>query len=117
MTMSERYTRVFTQQGQYYCPGAPVVIQAGALLKDNQTGKILAQIKFKNISPQNIQALTVRVMAQDVSGKAISGVNEFQYLDLDIQRGEEFGQKTPIILPNAIAHSFSCQCLLCCRFA
>ncbi len=109
--MSERYIRVFTQQGQYYCPGAPVVIQAGALLKDNQTGKILAQIKFKNISPKNIQALTVRVMAQDISGKAVAGVDEFQYLDLDIQRGEEFGQKTPIILPNAIARSFSCQCL------
>lgn len=109
--MAERYTKVFTQQGQFYCVSAPIVIQAGALLKDNQTGKILAQVKFKSISPKNIQALTVRIAAWDVSGKAVAGVDEFQYLDLNIQRGGEFGQKTPIFLPNAVARSFVCQCL------
>lgn len=108
--MAERYTRVYTQQGQFYCPGAPVIIEAGALLKDNQTGKIIAQLKFKNISPNRLRALTVRIFAKDISGAEVEGVESFQYLDLDVPRDGEFGAKTPIMLPNAVARSFACEC-------
>lgn len=108
--MAERYTRVFQQKGILYSPGAPVVVPAAVLLKDNQTGGVLAQIKFKSIAPQNIQALTVRVRAWDVSGAAVEGVDEYQYLDLKVQRGMEFGQKVAIPLPNSVSRSFSCEC-------
>jgi len=37
--MNERYTRVFSLPENLYATGSPVVIAAGALLKDNQTGK------------------------------------------------------------------------------
>lgn len=109
--MAERYTRVYTQQGQFYCPGAPIIIEAGALLKDNQTGKIIAQLKFKNISPNSIRALTVKISATDVTGAEVAGVDNFQYLDLNVSRDGEFGQQTPIVLPDATARSFTCQCL------
>ena len=109
--MAERYTRVFTQQGQFYCPDAPVIIEAGALLKDNQTGKIIAQLKFKNISPNTIRALTVKISATDVTGATVAGVDSFQYLDLNVSRDGEFGQQTPIVLPDATARSFTCQCI------
>ena len=109
--MAERYTRVFSQKGQFYCPGAPVVIEAGALLKDNQTGNIIAQVKFKNISPKTIKALVVKIYAKDISGADIEGVDNFQYLDLNVRRDTEFGSKTPIALPNAVARSFSCECV------
>lgn len=109
--MAERYIRVFTQQGQFYCPGSPVVIEAGALLKDNQTGKIIAQMKFKNISPKTIRALTVKIYAKDVSGVDIEGIDSFQYLDLNVSRDGEFGAKTPIVLPNAVTRTFICECL------
>lgn len=108
--MAERYTRVFQQKGILYSPGAPVVVPAAVLLKNNQTGGVLAQIKFKSIAPQNIQALTVRVHAWDVSGAAVEGVDEYQYLDLKVQRGMEFGQKVAIPLPNSVSRSFSCEC-------
>lgn len=109
--MTERYTRVFAQQGRFYCSGAPVVIEARALLKDNQNGRIVAQIKFKSISPKAIRALTVKIHAKDVSGEDVEGVDSFQYLDLKVQRNEEFGTQTPITLPNAVTRSFSCECL------
>ena len=109
--MAERYTRVYTQQGQFYCPGAPIIIEAGALLKDNQTGKIIAQLKFKNISSSTIRALTVKISATDVVGAEVAGVDNFQYLDLNVSRDGEFGQQTPIVLPDATARSFTCQCL------
>ena len=42
--MSERYTRLFALEENLYSDGSPVVISAGALLKDNQTGAVLAQL-------------------------------------------------------------------------
>ena len=82
--MSERYSRLFALSENLYAAGSPVVIAAGALLKDNQTGKIIAQVKFKNISTKAIRALTVRIRAKDVSGVDVEGVDKFQYLDLQI---------------------------------
>ena len=67
--MAERYSRLFSLKENLYSEGSPVVIAAGALLKDNQTGKEL------------------------------EGVSEYQYLDLNEARDAEFGQKQAITTP------------------
>ncbi len=108
--MSERYTKLFALTENLYTEGAPVVIAAGSLLKDNQTGKILAQIKYKNISSKIIKAVKVAVRAFDVSGTEIEGIQEYQYLDLSAARDAEFGQKNAIALPDKVTRSFSCEC-------
>ena len=60
--MAERYTKLYTLPGNLYAAASPVLISAGALLKDSQTGKFLSQLKFKNISPRDISALKVLVI-------------------------------------------------------
>ena len=67
--MDERYTRLFALSEKYYAEGAPRLIAAGALLKDNRTGKVLAQIKFQNISPKTIKAVKVSVWAINYDNK------------------------------------------------
>ena len=62
--MSERYTRLFSLTSPLYAAGAPVMITAGALLKDNQTGKVLAQLKIKNISDKAIKGVSVRILGR-----------------------------------------------------
>ncbi|MBM6919132.1 hypothetical protein [Intestinimonas butyriciproducens] len=57
--MSQRYTRLFALPGCLCSHSAPAAILAGALLKDNETGEILAQLKLKNVQAKPIQALTV----------------------------------------------------------
>lgn len=109
--MSERYSKVYSLEKDLYCQGAPVVIQAGSLLKDNKTGKVLVQLKFQNISPQIVKALTVRILAEDIYGKMVEGVEEYQYLDLNVARNDSFGQKVAIPMPSSEARTFSCQCL------
>ncbi len=104
--MSERYTRLFALEENLYSEGSPVVISAGALLKDNQTGAVLAQLKIKNISRRVIKAAIVRLTAFDAFGKPVDGAVEKEYLDLVIERDGEFGQKVLIPLPNAAARSF-----------
>ena len=108
--MAERYTRLFALSENLYTSGAPVMIAAGALLKDNKTGKTLAQLKFKSLSEKNIKALKVTIAASDVSGNALTGVDEFQYLDLAVERNETFGQKQAIYLPDAVTRSIAAKC-------
>ena len=52
--MGERYTRLFLLSEQLYIENAPVIIVAGALLKDNKTDNILVQLKFQNIEEKQI---------------------------------------------------------------
>lgn len=65
--MSERYSKLFTLPPNLYSEGAPVVIAAGALLKDNETGKVLAQLKIQNISDKPIKAVTVKLAPGPIS--------------------------------------------------
>lgn len=107
--MSERYSRLFSLPENLYLEGAPVLIVAGALLKDNKENRILAQLKFRNISTKTIQALKVAIRVFDISGDSLRGVNEFQYLDLCVDRNIDFGQKIAIPLPDAVGRSFECD--------
>ena len=105
--MSERYTRLFSLPENLYSVGAPVVIAAGALLKDNQTGKVLAQLKIQNINDKAIKAATVSIAPLDTVGKPLGEAVSYQYLDLNARRDAEFGQKTPIAFPDASTRAFN----------
>lgn len=105
--MSERYTRLFSLPENLYSVGAPVVIAAGALLKDNQTGKVLTQLKIQNISDRAVKAATVSIVPMDTVGKPLGETVNYQYLDLNAGRDAEFGQKSPVALPDAATRAFS----------
>lgn len=109
--MTERYQRIYVlPKTDLYVTGSPVLLRAGALLKDTQTGSMIAQLKFQNIGAKRITAIKVSLRAFDVFGKELEGIPEYQYLDLSVNRDAEFGQKTAIILPNAETRSFTCIC-------
>lgn len=105
--MSERYTRLFSLPENLYAEGSPVIIAAGALLKDNQTGKVLAQLKLRSISEKDIQAVKVCLNLFDTAGSPIGEPVMFDYLDLRALRDAEFGQKTPVMVPESKARSYT----------
>lgn len=106
--MSERYSKLFALSENLYSAGAPVVIAAGALQKDNQTGKVFAQLKIRNIQDKAIKAVTVKITPFDTVGKPLGGVVDYQYLDLAAAgRDTDFGQKTPVMLKEAATRSFA----------
>ena len=105
--MSERFSILFSLPQNLYATGSPAIIAAGSLLKDNQTGKILAQIKFQNISTKTIRAITVSIIPLDLLGSPLGTELRHQYLDLHAARDDQFGQKEPIIFPDSSARSFS----------
>ena len=105
--MSDRYSKLFALSENLYSVGAPVVIAAGALQKDNQTGKVFAQLKIRNIQDKVIKALTVKLTPFDTVGKPLGGTVDYQYLDLSAKRDTDFGQKTPVMLKEAATRSFA----------
>ena len=105
--MSERYSKLFALPENLYANGSPVVIAAGALLKDNQTGKVIAQLKMRNIGTNIIKAAKVCVHPLDTVGNALGSVVEYQYLDLAAKHNEEFGAKSPIPIADAATRAYS----------
>lgn len=105
--MSERYVRLFSLPENLYAAGAPVVIAAGALLRDNETGRVLAQLKLRSISRQPIKGVAVSIAPLDTVGKPLGAGVQHQYLDLNVARDGEFGQKVPVVLSNPSTRGFS----------
>lgn len=94
--MSERYLKLFSLEENLYIPGSPVLIAAGALLKDTQTGKILGQLKLQSISDQPIKAATVALIPLDTVGNPLGEPVSYQYLDLKVTRDAYWGSQDPI---------------------
>lgn len=104
--MAERYSRLFTLPTNFYSEGSPVLIEAGALLRDNVTGGVLAQLKFFSFSSKVIKAMTVGIIPCDIAGRRLSDAVMHQYLDMNFGRDSEFGQKNAIALPDPATRSF-----------
>lgn len=104
--MAERFEKLFILPSNLYSEGSPIIISAGALLKDTETGKVIAQIKYHSISSTPIKALKIKVVAYDISGVELEGVDEYQYLDLNVKQGQDFGANKAIVLPNVVTRSF-----------
>lgn len=101
--MSERYKRLFALPENLHTEDAPVVIMAGALLKDNQTGRVMAQLKLKNVSEETIKSVKVSIQAFGKSGAEAKEIH-YEYADISVKSGEEFGSKTPIEMNNKILY-------------
>lgn len=105
--MSERYSKLFSLPENLYAEGSPVIIAAGALLKDNQTGRVIAQLKLRNISSKTIKAATVSLLPLNTVGKPLGEAVRYEYLELSSTRDTDFGSKSAIPLPDASTRSFS----------
>lgn len=96
----EKYSRIFMLQERLYAKGLPIIISAGALLKNNETNQMLVQLKIRNISNSNIKAIRIKIIAYDIAHRKLDDNICYEYLDLNIQRDVEFGQKIPIVLSD-----------------
>lgn len=105
--MSERYTKIYELPANLYTETSPVIIRAGALYIDNTTTKTVAQLKLLNISNQQIKAVRVAIVPLDTIGREIDEEIDYQYLDLNVIRNEEFGQRQLIRMNSSYARAFS----------
>ncbi len=98
--MAERFAEVFRLPKDLYVEGSPVLLEAGVLLKDTKTQKMLAQLKFRNLSEKTIKGLLIKLCLMDIGGAVLNPEFDYTYLDLNAKNGEEFGPRTPVYLPE-----------------
>ena len=108
--MAERYSRLFSLPEDLYTAGAPLVIAAGALLMDNQTGKVLAQLKLRSISDKVINSVKLLVIGTNRAGDVLCK-EEHVYEGVNAARDSFFGAKEAVLLPDANVRVFSVQLL------
>lgn len=99
--MNKRYQKIGEIDRGQYTVGSPIILVAGALLLDNQKKCVIGQLKFKNISEKRVTAIQVKIDAYDVMGEKLTGLEKFQYLDLNHGVGEYFGDRVAIELPDS----------------
>ncbi|MBR0146160.1 MAG: hypothetical protein IJM25_05795 [Eubacterium sp.] len=106
-----RYIELFRIKPEQYIAGSPVIIEAGALQKDTEQNKVLAQIKNRNVSDEKIIACKVKIRAFEPNGNELKGIEDYSYLDLNVPTGGEFGSKVPVYLPDIKTREFSVKVL------
>ncbi|MDD6478249.1 MAG: hypothetical protein PUF48_00315 [Oscillospiraceae bacterium] len=109
--MADRFQKLFSLENNLYIENAPIIISAAALLNDTESGNIVVQIKLKSVSKKNIKGVKISLHAYDVSGKEINGVEDYQYLDLNIPNGQSFGSNKAVVMPETTTRSFSIKSL------
>lgn len=109
--MAERYSRIFELPRCQYADSSPVILEAGALLKDSKSGNMLAQLKFRNVSILGIKMLRIAVIPLDAMGRELGEPVHHTYLDLTAQRDSEFGSREAISLPDSSVRSFRVRIL------
>lgn len=105
--MDEQFTRLKLLPRNLYTEGSPVLIMAGALLRNNERGQILAQLKFRNLSNKSISAIKVKLNTFDAFEQPLDEDIEYQYLDLDIKPHSFHLDRRGILLKNANVRNFS----------
>lgn len=105
--MSDRYIRLFSLEENLYTPESPVLISAGALLKDTHSGRILGQLKLQSISEQRIKATTVELFPLDTIGNQLGEPISYQYLDLNVSRENCWGSKDAIFFPDSATRAYT----------
>ena len=98
--MSEKYTIVQHEKRLFWLQDCPVLLHSYALTKNNTNNSIFLQCKFENIADKSIKAMNIAIKCSDVSHQELANVDNFPYLDIDVQPYMLFADKTPVALPN-----------------
>lgn len=98
--MSEKYTIVQHEKRLFWLQDCPVLLHSYALTKNNTNNSIFLQCKFENIADTAIKAMNIAVKCSDVSHQELANVDNFPYLDINVQPYTLFGDKTPVALLN-----------------
>ena len=109
--MSARYKKLFTLEHRLYASHAPVLIESGALLQEQESGTLLCQLCCRSIQDRPVKAIRAVVQMLDAQGLPLGKLVEHRYQELDLQREDICGRDIAIVLPSSEAASFTAKIL------
>ena len=105
--MENRYVTLFKKEYAEHLEENACIV-ACALLKDTVTETLLAQIKLKNCSKNEIFHTEARLSLFDSTGNNI-GTEIFSYNGPAVAPGEYFGSKSPIVINDNNVRMFTAK--------
>lgn len=97
----ERYYKFFGLPESLCRQGAPVTVETGALLRDDLSGAVYAQLQMKNTSQKTIDGMEVRLYP--AAGEPVN----YQYVNLNLTPGTSGCASEFISLPDTGAFQIS----------
>ena len=107
--MSERFEKLFTLTDIEDAYGAPVKIEAGGLIKDTATGRVIARMYLKNTGDSKPKSVIVGFYPKDESGRTIPGMRDYKYDASQAEDGDIFGDNIGVFFDNDKTASFACD--------
>ena len=105
--MAQRFTKLYELPNGFYAPGAPVMIRAGALLRDNYSKNAVVQLRLYNLDERTIRSAKLAIYMWDDGGQQLGDEILRPYTGLKVGQDEEFGQRTALVLPFREVATFS----------
>lgn len=98
---------LFALASPFYLEGSPVLIETGALLMDRFSEEETIRLSLKNIADSRLVSCEVRLRLFDEKNMPYADDLFFQFNGLNIERGQIFGNRKAIPLPDNHIRSFS----------
>ena len=95
--MAAQFKEILKQTIPYYQQGAPLLLEAHAVYEDTATGMLIAQLKWRNLSHQTVQAVNVTLHCKDSFGATLEA-STYQYIDVSAAPQGIFGSQNAITL-------------------
>ena len=105
--MPERYQKLFDLEHRLYAPQSPVLIESGALLLELTSNAMLCQLRFRCLSEQPVKTIRAEVQPLDERGLPLGKSVVHRYGELNLERDQEVGRESAIVLPSERAAAFS----------
>lgn len=98
--MSERLTCRMKVTDAQYAAGSPLLLMACALYMDTVTNQCVAQLKWRNLDSRPVKAILIELDGYDAFNQRLGPVS-FQYADLTVAQGKDFGSRVPVPIRDA----------------
>ena len=84
-----------------------IQLEKGALLLNDSTSEIIAQLRFCNYSSSKLKSLYIAVEKYDDTGAVLDEGErtQFAYLDLSISKNQTFGDNVAVVLDNVLTRN------------
>ena len=97
--MDTTHTRLYQLPGGLFLDKAPIYIQEGSLWQQKETAQLFGQLQLKNIDPQLLQSVTVKLIPFDTIGALLGDGVCYTYTP-NAEPNGSFGRDILVPLPE-----------------
>lgn len=96
------YFCIYALTQRFYFGSAPVCVNGGALLREEQSGRCSAALELENLTQEKISEVALQIIPANGAGQKLPAVL-YRYTQVSAPGGKTFGRQTAIPMPPEAA--------------